>query len=150
MILPSHIVLHVYRLWFPLQACVCHSPQCHNQLMRSSGVYLTIYVIFLDQLLLNMYSGVARIFRLRGMRGARKFSSGATVECDRNCFRTASPITLRKLVRKFFQFFSTLEPNIGVFGASAAGASENLVEFANRRQCAHQKLGGHDRGQGKN
>ena len=43
-----------------------------------------------------------------------------------------------------------LEPNIGVGGASAAGASEIFVYFANTRQCVHQKLGRHDRGQGKN
>ena len=39
---------------------------------------------------------------------------------------------------------------IYVVGASAVGASENFVDFANRRLCARQKLGGHDQGQGKN
>ena len=37
-------------------------------------------------------------FDYGGMRGTRTFSSGATVECDRNCFRAASPITLKKLL----------------------------------------------------
>ena len=62
-------------------------------------------------------SGVARIFRLQGHEGgARTFSSGATVECDRKCFRAASPITLKKLV------------NV----ASAEGASENFSDFSAR------------------
>ena len=43
-------------------------------------------------------------------------SSGATVECDRNCFRAASPITLKKLVKV----------------ESAEGASKNFSDFSAR------------------
>ena len=51
-----------------------------------------------------------------GHEGARTFSSGATVECDRNCFRAASPITFKKSI------------NV----ASAEGASENFCDFSAR------------------
>ena len=48
-----------------------------------------------------------------------------------------------KAQAKQFAIFQHAERNIiGIVGASAIGASEHFVDFANRCQCAQQKLRG--------
>ena len=84
------------------------------------------------------------------MRGATTCSSGATVECDRNFFRVASTLSLKTInvaraegaSEIVLRFFRTLEAISVIAGASAVGASEYFVDFANGRLCVHQKLGG--------
>ena len=43
---------------------------------------------------------------------------------------------------KHFAIFSTLESITGVVGERAVGESENFLDYANRRLCTRQKLGG--------